>query len=110
QSYSSPRGARLGRPAPAGQGQLVEARGPARRSASATEPVAAPPAEAEATAELLSSLNIADDDRDNILPGEKVLLVVENDLGFARMLLQAARRAGFKGLVSASGAGALALA
>jgi signal transduction histidine kinase/DNA-binding response OmpR family regulator/HAMP domain-containing protein len=114
QSYSSSRGARLGRPAAAGPGQPAEARSearrPARRSAPAGEPVAAPPAEAEATAELLSSLNIADDDRDSILPGEKVLLVVENDLGFARMLLQAARRAGFKGLVSASGAGALALA
>ncbi len=116
QSYSSPRGARLGRPAASGQDRPAEARSEARKQARgalpATEPAPAlaPHVEPEATAEMLSSLNIADDDRDNILPGEKVLLVVENDLGFARMLLQAARRAGYKGLVSASGAGALALA
>ena len=53
--------------------------------------------------------NIANDDRNDILLGDKVLLIVENDLAFADVLLQAARRTGFKGLVSTSGAGALAL-
>ncbi|GAC1390476.1 MAG: hypothetical protein NVSMB34_04050 [Variovorax sp.] len=62
-----------------------------------------------ATADDLPPLNIANDDRANILSGEKVLLIVENDLAFAKILLQAARRSGFKGLVSPSGAGALAL-
>jgi CheY-like chemotaxis protein len=38
-----------------------------------------------------------------------VLLIVENDLGFAKVLLEAARRNGFKALVSTSGAGALAM-
>ncbi|VTU40991.1 Sensory/regulatory protein RpfC [Variovorax sp. PBS-H4] len=114
QSYSSPRGTRLGRSAAAGHDRPAEsrseARKPARRALSADEPALTPHVEQEATGEMLSSLNIAEDDRDNILPGEKVLLVVENDLAFARMLLQAARRAGYKGLVSPSGAGALALA
>ncbi|VTU38740.1 Sensory/regulatory protein RpfC [Variovorax sp. PBL-H6] len=109
QSYSSPRGARLGRSAASGHDRRAEARKPARRAHPADEPVPTPHVEPETTGEL-SSLNIANDDRDNILPGEKVLLVVENDLAFARMLLQAARRAGYKGLVSPSGAGALALA
>ncbi|MBO9651907.1 MAG: response regulator, partial [Variovorax sp.] len=54
-------------------------------------------------------VNVADDDRGNILPGDRVALIVENDLAFSKMLLQSARRAGFKGLVSASGADALGL-
>ncbi len=53
--------------------------------------------------------NVANDDRNEILLGDKVLLIVENDLAFADVLLQAARRTGFKGLVSTSGAGALAM-
>ncbi|MEJ8858143.1 HAMP domain-containing protein [Variovorax robiniae] len=57
----------------------------------------------------LAASNIADDDRENILPGELVLLIVENDLPFSKMLLQAGRRCGFKGLVSPTGAGSLAL-
>ncbi|MEJ7932039.1 response regulator [Ramlibacter sp. AN1015] len=54
--------------------------------------------------------NEADDDRDTIAQGDAVLLIVENDLGFARFLLDAARAKGFKGLVTGLGAGALTLA
>src|SRR4249919_2769419 len=54
--------------------------------------------------------NVADDDRDAIASGDRVLLVVENDLAFAKVLLDAARIAGFKGLVSNTGAGALTMA
>jgi HAMP domain-containing protein/signal transduction histidine kinase/DNA-binding response OmpR family regulator len=53
--------------------------------------------------------NLADDDRAEVSPGDKVLLIVENDLAFAKVLLEAARQVGFKGLVAASGASALAL-
>ena len=35
--------------------------------------------------------NAADDDRANIATGDRVLLVVENDLAFARVLLAGAR-------------------
>jgi HAMP domain-containing protein/signal transduction histidine kinase/CheY-like chemotaxis protein len=55
-------------------------------------------------------LNEADDDRDSIAQGDLVLLIVENDLAFARFLLDAARAKGFKGLVTSMGAGALTLA
>jgi CheY-like chemotaxis protein len=42
--------------------------------------------------------------------GDATLLIVENDLAFARVLLDTARERGFKGLVSTHGAGALTLA
>jgi CheY-like chemotaxis protein len=54
-------------------------------------------------------VNEAGDDRDLIRPGDLVLLIVENDLMFARFVLDAAREKGFKGLVTSLGAGALAL-
>jgi CheY-like chemotaxis protein len=54
-------------------------------------------------------VNEVGDDRDNIRPGDRVLLIVENDLGFARFLLDSAREKGFKGLVTSLGAAALAM-
>ena len=54
-------------------------------------------------------VNVYGDDRDDIRPGDRVLLIVENDVGFARFLLDAARDKGFKGLITALGASALAL-
>ena len=55
------------------------------------------------------SRNEADDDRADIHPGDRTLLIVENDLAFAKLLLEAARRQGFKGLVSATAAAAISL-
>jgi signal transduction histidine kinase/DNA-binding response OmpR family regulator len=49
------------------------------------------------------------DDRDEIRPGDRVLLIVENDVAFSRFLLDTAREMGFKGLVTSLGATALAL-
>ncbi|HZW72580.1 MAG TPA: response regulator, partial [Caldimonas sp.] len=54
--------------------------------------------------------NVAGDDRGAIAGGDRVLLIVENDLAFAEVLLDAARLAGFKGIVSNTGAGALTMA
>ncbi|MBL8799788.1 MAG: HAMP domain-containing protein, partial [Planctomycetia bacterium] len=62
----------------------------------------------EATA--VMQVNEAGDDRDNIQPGDSVLLIVENDLGFARFMLDAAHEKGFKVLVTSLGASALAIA
>jgi HAMP domain-containing protein/CheY-like chemotaxis protein len=50
------------------------------------------------------------DDRDSVEPGDRVLLVVEDDPHYARILADVARDAGFKVLVAARGAEALALA
>ena len=50
------------------------------------------------------------DDRDNLEPGESVLLIVEDDPHYARILLDLAHDNGFKGLIAQRGAEALALA
>jgi HAMP domain-containing protein/signal transduction histidine kinase/CheY-like chemotaxis protein len=55
-------------------------------------------------------INEIGDDRDNLKPGEPVLLIVENDLAFAKLVLGTAREKGFKGLVTSLGAAALAMA
>ncbi|HZO00821.1 MAG TPA: HAMP domain-containing protein [Burkholderiales bacterium] len=57
----------------------------------------------------LQFANEANDDRDDIQPGDQVILIVENDLGFAKILLEAARDKHFKGVVASSGAAALAM-
>jgi signal transduction histidine kinase/DNA-binding response OmpR family regulator/HAMP domain-containing protein len=56
-----------------------------------------------------SLANEVGDDRHLIQPGDRALLIVENDLGFARFLLDSARGKGFKGIVTSLGAAALSL-
>ena len=55
-------------------------------------------------------VNEVGDDRDSVEPGDDVLLIVENDLAFARFLLETAREQGFKGIVTSQGVAALELA
>ena len=50
------------------------------------------------------------DDRESIRPGDRVVLIVEDDVTFASILLDLAREAGLKGVVSTAGAGTLAMA
>ncbi|HEY5884008.1 MAG TPA: HAMP domain-containing protein [Pyrinomonadaceae bacterium] len=60
---------------------------------------------------LMSSQSAAiQDDRNEIEKGDRTVLIVEDDLRFASILLDLAREKGFKGLVATSGAMALALA
>ncbi len=56
------------------------------------------------------AVNETGDDRDAIQPGDRTLLIVENDLAFAKLLAEVAHDAGFKTLVTAFGAAALSLA
>jgi hypothetical protein len=65
---------------------------------------AAPPAEDPSAA----AENIIDDRR-SIQTGDTVLLIVDNDVQFSKFVLERARQAGFKGLITAAGATAMAL-
>jgi CheY-like chemotaxis protein/HAMP domain-containing protein len=50
------------------------------------------------------------DDRDEVKPGDRVVLVVEDDLAFSRFLYDLAHEKGFKAIVTSRGVNALALA
>jgi len=65
---------------------------------------------ADVGAAVLSSPLEITDDRESIRPGDRVVLIVEDDVTFASILLDLAREAGLKGVVSTAGAGTLAMA
>jgi HAMP domain-containing protein/signal transduction histidine kinase/DNA-binding response OmpR family regulator len=68
-----------------------------------------PPAQ-EWPAETPAPLEIEfDDDRSQIRPGDKVILIVEDDLNYARVLLEVSRERGFKGVIAQRGAAALTM-
>jgi len=76
-------------------------------------PTPTPPGALSASTALAPSKPVAPpilDDRLDLVPGEAALLVVEDDPHYARILLDMARDVGFKVLVAATGADALALA
>lgn len=50
------------------------------------------------------------DDRDMLKPGDRVVLIIEDDVVFAEVLLNAARETAFKGVVATTGAEGLSLA
>jgi CheY-like chemotaxis protein/signal transduction histidine kinase/HAMP domain-containing protein len=62
------------------------------------------------TEALLSESSIISDDRNEIQEGDRIVLIVEDDINFARILLDLSREKGFKGLVATTGTTALALA
>jgi HAMP domain-containing protein/CheY-like chemotaxis protein/signal transduction histidine kinase len=51
-----------------------------------------------------------DDDREKITKGDRVLLIVEDDVAYARILLDVAHSKGFKGIIATRGESALQLA
>jgi HAMP domain-containing protein/signal transduction histidine kinase/DNA-binding response OmpR family regulator len=54
--------------------------------------------------------NVVDDDRGNIETGDKTLLIIEDDLNFAKIMMEMARERGFKVLAAMRGDAGLALA
>ncbi|HUG66493.1 MAG TPA: HAMP domain-containing protein [Pirellulaceae bacterium] len=50
------------------------------------------------------------DDRNEIQQDDRVLLIVDNDIGFSEFVLETARKVGFKGITTPSGAAGIALA
>jgi HAMP domain-containing protein/CheY-like chemotaxis protein/signal transduction histidine kinase len=89
---------------PQTQTGLAHAKGPAAVTAPASTAALVP---ARAAAARLEEIP---DDRDDIAPSDAVLLVVEDDPHYSRVLLDLARRKGFKVLVAANGERALSLA
>ncbi|HEX6573898.1 MAG TPA: HAMP domain-containing protein [Gemmatimonadaceae bacterium] len=53
---------------------------------------------------------VVEDDHEHIQPGDRTVLIVENDANFARILLNMAREKGFKGIVCLDGDSGLAAA
>src|SRR5690606_15484941 len=53
---------------------------------------------------------VVPDDRENLQPGDRSLLIIEDDPHYARLLLGLARDKGFKGVVATRGAMAITLA
>jgi len=76
--------------------------GPPGRSAATAADVATPSTRGQSV-EL-------DDDRDRLQPGDAVVLIVDDDVNFCRVLLDLAHREGFKGIVALGGKEALVLA
>ena len=79
--------------------QAIEAAA-ASAAASEVEPIYTEP-------EIEAEPNEALDDRAEVKADDLSILIVENDLAFARVLLDAARRQGFKGVVAGTAASAL---
>ncbi len=69
-----------------------------------------PPLEPAAVDLTLLEPSGVDDDRESIEPGDRVVLIVEDDADFAATVLAVARERGFKGLVAVRGDTGLALA
>ncbi|TMA95908.1 MAG: response regulator, partial [Deltaproteobacteria bacterium] len=57
-----------------------------------------------------TSAEEVDDDRHDIRPNDRILLVIEDDAAFARVLIDEAHARGFKAVVATRGAAAIALA
>jgi signal transduction histidine kinase/DNA-binding response OmpR family regulator len=92
--------------------QMYSMQTPARRMASVLTQTPAWPVVQQAREEEIQrvTVNEAGDDRDVIAPGDRTLLIVENDVAFAKLLVDVAHDAGFKTLVTSFGASALTLA
>ncbi|MBX9668208.1 MAG: response regulator [Candidatus Obscuribacterales bacterium] len=88
--------------------QTVLRRGVYREVQAAPPPSVAPQDLLTEKALLLE--NVVADDRGSLESGDWVLLIIEDDQLFARLLLDMARESGFKGLVAVTGESALALA
>src|SRR5438309_7168045 len=91
----------VGRAPPAARGAETTAPGALAAQQRAQPPRAGP---------ALTRVPQTDDDHDNIDPGDRVALIVENDARFAAALLDIAKEHGFKGVIASNGGAALTLA
>jgi CheY-like chemotaxis protein/HAMP domain-containing protein/GAF domain-containing protein len=84
--------------------------GSAQRPASAPLPRAGMPAIAAQSPAIAPVIETVPDDRADLQPGDPVLLIVEDDPHYARIIADLAHESGFKALIASRGADALALA
>jgi signal transduction histidine kinase/CheY-like chemotaxis protein/HAMP domain-containing protein len=117
QIYTPPRFTRNARPALAAPVPAAAVAAPTNGDGAHTDEArlrrdapALPSDDAMEAADDTRPLNEVGDDREALSLGAPVILIVENDLAFARFLLDAAREKGFKGIVTSLGVTALALA
>ncbi len=66
--------------------------------------------QSQADSEAATISNQLSDDTSNLVPGERLLLIVENDVNFARFMLDTAHEHGFKAAVATRGAAAISMA
>ncbi len=81
---------------------------PAWTQGASQSPIA--PAQLSSVAVVEHAVEKITDDRDHLQPGDAILLIVEDDPHYARVLCDLSRDQGFKALVATRGAEALALA
>jgi HAMP domain-containing protein/signal transduction histidine kinase/CheY-like chemotaxis protein len=89
---------------------LVAAREDADTAWSSATGALAPPAPPSSHGAAQAAASDIVDDTSLVAPGDRVLLIVENDPSFARFLLDVAREHGFRGLVANRGATTLSVA
>jgi CheY-like chemotaxis protein len=78
-------------------------------TAQVVEEIPTPARESEREVALIIDSGI-DDDRLGIQPGDRTLLIIEDDLNFAKIMMEMARERGFKTIVANRGDAGLALA
>src|SRR5438132_2431961 len=78
-------------------------------SAQVAQETATPAPQTEPDVSLIIDSGI-DDDRLNLQPGDRTLLIIEDDMNFARIMMEMARERGFKTIVATRGDAGLALA
>jgi len=88
---------------------LPQSRLSARVRATVRQEAPVPAPRAAADCSLAPEENVRDD-RHDIRPDDRVLLVVDDDLAFAQVLVEVARRRGFKAVVASRGTAGIALA
>jgi signal transduction histidine kinase/CheY-like chemotaxis protein/HAMP domain-containing protein len=84
--------------------------GPVRRPVSSIDSLRVQTPPPMALSSIVKGHEVVPDDREQIEPGDAVLLIVDDDAHYARVLLGLARDRGFKGLVASRGDTALSLA
>lgn len=89
----------------------VDATPPKREKAAAPQPAQAPVNEPVSAPKLvMPSDNPLDDDRESCAPNERCLLLIEDDVAFARTVLKHIRKKDYKALAATNGTDGLALA